>query len=259
MRLMFSIYHSAFNLIKHGFIGWQQSLINSCQFAEEVIIAVNPSVDNTKEAIGETLKEFNNWKIIETDFSYQDPWLDGKIKNAALQACTQDFKIQLDLDEYIPLWQRPLWENLAMQLAFSPAQCAAVASVNLYKDWDHFSSINNKQYFHKGQAYRAPCIQARKPDGTINTQVSDGCDLVDADGNFVLTVGMTTNLEPLELGVSPFVVHFGYVDLDSRLKRNHEFWHEHWYVEGGGQAPAHTIHMKHEDFEYPYIEHKLKL
>jgi hypothetical protein len=256
---MFSIYHSAFNLIKHGFVGWETSVKNSCKFADEVIIAVNTSSDGTKEAIEETLQDFSNWKIVETDFSYQDPWLDGKIKNTALQTCTQDFKIQLDLDEYIPLWQKPLWENLAMQIALSPVQCAAVASVNLYKDWNHYSSITNKQYFHKGQAHRAPSIAARKPDGTINTKMSDGCDLVNADGQFVSTTATTNNLQSLELGVSPFVVHFGYVDLDSRLKRNHEFWHEHWYVEGGGQDPAHTIHMKHEDFEYPYLEHKLKL
>lgn len=256
---MFSIYHSAFNLIKHGFVGWETSVKNSCKFADEVIIAVNTSSDGTKEAIEETLQDFSNWKIVETDFSYQDPWLDGKIKNTALQTCTQDFKIQLDLDEYIPLWQKPLWENLAMQIATSPVQCAAVASVNLYKDWNHYSSITNKQYFHKGQAYRAPSITARKPDGTINTKMSDGCDLVNADGQFVSTIGTTTNLQPLELGVSPFVVHFGYVDLDSRLKRNHEFWHEHWYVEGGGQDPAHKIHMKHEDFDQPYIPHSLKL
>jgi len=256
---VFSIYHSAFNLIKHGFVGWQESVQNSCKFADEVIIAVNTSSDGTKEAIEETLKDFSNWKIIETDFSYQDPWLDGKIKNVALQACTQDFKIQLDLDEYIPLWQKPIWENVAMQLAFHPAQCVAVASVNLYKDWNHLSSITNKQYFHKGQAYRAPSIHARKPDGTINTKMSDGCDLVDQFGNFVPTIPTPNDQSVLEQNVAPFVVHFGYVDLDSRLKRNHEFWHEHWYVEGGGQAPAHTIHMKHEDFEYPYIEHKLNL
>lgn len=256
---MFSIYHSAFNLIKHGFVGWETSVKNSCKFADEVIIAVNTSSDGTKEAIEETLQDFSNWKIVETDFSYQDPWLDGKIKNTALQTCTQDFKIQLDLDEYIPLWQKPLWENLAMQIALSPVQCAAVASVNLYKDWNHFASITNKQYFHKGQAYRAPSIAARKPDGSINTKMSDGCDLVNADGQFVSTTATTNNLQSLELGISPFVVHFGYVDLDSRLKRNHEFWHEHWYVEGGGQDPAHTIHMKHEDFEYPYIEHSIKL
>jgi hypothetical protein len=256
---MFSIYHSAFNLIKHGFVGWQQSVQNSCQFADEVIIAVNTSVDGTKEAIEETLKDFSNWKIIETNFSYQDPWLDGKIKNEALQVCTQDFKIQLDLDEYIPLWQKPIWENMAMQLQFHPCQCAAVASVNLYKDWDHLASITNKQYFHRGQAYRAPCIASRKQDGTINTKMSDGCDLVDSQGSFISTIGTPSDQSILEQQVAPFVVHFGYVDLDSRLKRNHEFWHEHWHVEGGGQEPAHKIHMKHEDFDQQYIKHNLKL
>lgn len=256
---MFSIYHSAFNLIKHGFIGWEKSVQNSCKFADEVVIAVNTSTDNTKQSIEKALKDFSNWKILETDFSYQDPWLDGKIKNEALQACTQDFKIQLDLDEYIPIWQKPLWQNLAMQIALSTAQCASVASVNLYKDWNHIASITNKQYFHKGQAYRAPSIAARKPDGTINTKMSDGCDLVNSSGNFISTVATTNDQKQLELGGAPFVVHFGYVDLDSRLKRNHEFWHEHWYVEGGGQDPAHKIHMNHNDFEYPYVEHKLKL
>lgn len=256
---MFSIYHSAFNLVKHGFVGWEKSLENSCQFADEVVIAVNSSVDGTKEAIEEVLKEYGNWRIIGTDFSYQDPWLDGKIKNEALQACTRDFKIQLDLDEYIPLWQKPLWQNLAMQIALNPVQCAAVASVNLYKDWNHYSSITNKQYLHKGQAFRAPSLRARKEDGSINTLMSDGCDLVNERGEFVSTTATSNSQSDLESGIMPFVIHFGYVDLDSRLKRNHEFWNEHWYVEGGGQAPAHKIHMNHEDFEYPYIEHNLKL
>jgi hypothetical protein len=89
--------------------------------------------------------------------------------------------------------------------------------------------------------------------------MSDGCDLVDASGNFVSTIATSNSQEILEQNVSPFVIHFGYVDLDSRLKRNHEFWHEHWYVEGGGQDPAHKIHMKHEDFDQLYIPHSLKL
>ena len=256
---MFSIYHSAFNLIKHGFVGWQKSLQNSCLFADEVVVAVNTSTDGTKEEIEKSLRSYSNWKIIETNFSYQDHWLDGKIKNEALQACSQEFKIQLDLDEYIPLWQKPIWENMAMQLKFSNVQCLSVASVNLYKDWEHLASITNKQYFHKGQAYRAPCIQSRKPDGTINTLIGDGCDLVDINGNYVSTAFTNNVKEDLENELAPFVVHFGYVDLDSRLKRNHEFWHEHWYIEGGGQDPAHKIHMKHEDFDQQYIEHKLKL
>lgn len=256
---MFSIYHSAFNLIKHGFVGWRQSLQNSCLFADEVVVAVNTSTDGTKEEIEKTLHSYSNWKIIETNFSYQDPWLDGKIKNEALQACSQEFKIQLDLDEYIPLWQKPMWENLAFQLKFANQQCFSIASVNLYKDWEHLFSITNKQYMHKGQAYRAPCIRSRKPDGTINTLIGDGCDLVDLQGNYVSTAFTSNVKDHLENNISPFVVHFGYIDLDARLKRNHEFWHEHWYIEGGGQDPAHKIHMKHNDFEYPYIEHKLKL
>jgi hypothetical protein len=89
--------------------------------------------------------------------------------------------------------------------------------------------------------------------------MSDGCDLVDSAGNFIPTNATPNDIGLLEQGVAPFVIHIGYVDLDSRLKRNHEFWHEHWYTESGGHAPAHKIHMDYSDFEYPYIEHKLRL
>ena len=40
-------------------------------------------------------------RIISTDFDYADPLLDGKIKNEALQATSQEFKIGLDMDERI--------------------------------------------------------------------------------------------------------------------------------------------------------------
>lgn len=258
---MISIYHSAFNLNKHGFAGWQDCLIKSCNFADEVIVAINTSEDDTEKTVLDILnKESKKFKVINTSFSYDDPWLDGKIKNAALQECTEDFKIQLDLDEYIPTQQRHLWDNLCFNLKFNyNIQCIAVPSVDLYKNLQHYKSINHKQYLHKGLAYRAPQIGARKPDGTINTLMSDGCDLVDENGNFIATHGLDKRLEALESNQIPFVVHMGYVNLDSRLKRNHEFWNEHWYIEGGGQSPAHKIHMKHEDFEYAYLEHNLSL
>ena len=257
---MISVYHSAFNLNKHGFTAWDECLKRSCIFADEVVVAVNESQDDTLEIVKKILsRNAKKSKIIETNFSYQDPWLDGKIKNAALQECTQEFKIQLDLDEYIPERQRFLWNNLCFRLKFDTAQCYAVGSVDLYKDMNHFKSINHKQYLHKKQAYRAPQLSARNPDGTINTKISDGCDLVDKDGNFILTSAIPKDLSLLEEDSVPFVVHLGYVDLFSRLKRNHEFWNEHWYTESGGKAPAHKIHLKEEDFNYPYIEHKLKL
>jgi hypothetical protein len=256
-----SIYHSAFNLNKHGFTGWQDCLRRSCHFADEVVVAINTSEDNTEETILDILKkEAKKFKIVNTSFSYFDPWLDGKIKNSALQECTQEFKIQLDLDEYIPLNQKNLWENLCFNLKFNTQiQCIAIASVDLYKDFEHYKSINHKQYLHKGIAFRAPQIAARKQDGTINTLMSDGCDLVDENGNFVSTQALDNRLEALESKQIPFVVHLGYVDLNSRLKRNHEFWNEHWHIESGGLPPAHKIHMNHEDFEYPYLVHNLSL
>jgi hypothetical protein len=256
-----SIYHSAFNLNKHGFTGWQDCLRKSCLFADEIVVAINTSEDDTEDTVKKILQEeAKSYSIINTSFDYKDPWLDGKIKNAALQTCTKEFKIQLDLDEYIPTWQRDIWNFLCFKFRFdSNINCIAVPSVDLYKDTAHYKSINNKQYLHKGLAYRAPQIAARKQDGTINTLMSDGCDLVDENGNFIATAALSNKLSDLESGVIPFVVHTGYVDLNSRLKRNHEFWNEHWYVEGGGQSPAHKIHMKQEDFDYQIFEHKLNL
>lgn len=262
---MISVYHSAFNLNKHGFTGWQDCLRKSCLFADEVVVAINvsTSTDDTENAVEEILKkEAKSWKIVPTFFDSNDPWFDGKIKNAALQSCTKEFKVQLDLDEYIPTWQRPLWDNICFKLKFDQtASCLAVPSIDLYKDLNHYKSINHKQYLHKGLAYRAPQIGARKPDGTINTLMSDGCDLVDENGNFISTKALDNSLDALQSNQVPFVVHLGYVDLKSRLKRNHEFWHEHWHVESGGQSPAHIIHMKEDfsDFNYQYIKHKLNL
>lgn len=257
---MISIYHSAFNLNKHGFSFWQDCLIKSCLFAEEVVVAVNTSIDDTRPSVEKILKEnAKSFKIIDTSFSYSDPWLDGKIKNAALQECTQEFKLQLDLDEYVPLWQRSLWSNLCFRLKFDQVQCYAVASVDLYKDLNHYKSINHKQYIHKNLAYRAPQIAARNPNGTINTKLSDGCDLVDENGNFVATAATPKDIALMENQQLPFVIHMGYVDLKSRLKRNHEFWHDHWYIESGGSDPAHKIHMKNEDFDYEIFKHNLTL
>ena len=252
---MISIYHSAFNLNKHGFNAWQDCLISSCLFADEVVVAVNTSEDDTFEIVKNILNQYaKKHLILKTEFSYQDPWLDGKIKNAALQNCSEEFKIQLDLDEYIPTWQRQLWNNLCFKLKFDECDCYAIPSVDLYKDLNHYKSINHKQYLNKNKAYRAPQIAARKSDGTINTCISDGCDLVDENGNFISTkISSPNTLSYLESCTVPFVIHLGYVDLNSRLKRNHEFWNEHWHVDGGGQKPAHVSHMDEDSFKYPHL------
>ena len=105
-----SVYQTAYNILINGFSRWQDSVINSAQFADEVIIAVNTSDDDTDSAIRDILWEYKNWKIVPANFSKLDPLWDGRMKNLALQSCTQEFKIQKDLDEEIPLWQNPLWK-----------------------------------------------------------------------------------------------------------------------------------------------------
>jgi hypothetical protein len=127
---MFSIYTSAFNLIKNKF-PYKKTIDNFCKIANEVVIAVNRSEDSTLEEI--KALPYNNLKIIESNISYDDPLLDGKVKNIALQNTNEEFKIGLDLDEYIPLNQKNIWENLAYQLRLDEAQCYMIASLNLYK------------------------------------------------------------------------------------------------------------------------------
>jgi len=256
---MISIYSSAFNLIKNGF-DYRTSIDRFCNFADEVVVCVNTSEDETLGELFELKLSYSNLVIIDSNYSYSDPLLDGKIKNAALQRTTHEVKVGLDMDEYIPQWQKPLWRQIGQQLLQDyDRECYMIPSINLYKDKDHFFSITQKWYIHKSGLFRGPVNYARKPDGTINTQVSDSCELIDHYGNIARSAQFSKRLEDLESGNFPFVVHEGYINLDARLLRNKNFWAKHWLVESGGSNPAHVIHSSMEDFQEPYIEHQLKL
>ena len=132
-------------------------------------------------------------------------------------------------------------------------------SVNLYKDKNHLKDINAKWYMHKKGLFRGPVNFARKEDGTVDTNKSDTCELIDADGNLVEWKPFTKDLFVLENFAYPFVVHTGYIDLEARLKRNEEFWSEHWRKESGGEAPPHKVHASMEDFTEEAIPHSLKI
>ena len=256
---MLSIYQTANSLIENNIWGWEYSFKTSCKFAEEAILVVNKSKDGTREAIQEILKDFDNYKIIDTDLSTNDRWFDGKLKNIGLKNCSQEFKLQLDGDE-VPLGPRDLWDNYLFQFKFSPAQCMAIGSVNFFKDWFGHYSITHKQYLSKGnKCFRGPVIHARKYDGSIDTTMSDGCDLIFEDGSFASTIATNNSLAAIENQEVPAVAHFGYVNLQSRIDRNKKFWNEHWYVESNGVAPAHTIHMEEEDFTQEYIPCNIQL
>lgn len=253
---MFSIYTSAFNLIKNNF-SYKQSIENFCNIAEEVVVAINKSEDSTLESVKSL--SYKNLNIIEVDIPYTDPLLDGKIKNAALQGTTKEFKIGLDMDEYIPLNQKTIWENLAQQLRFDDVDCYMIPSLNLYKDKYHYFSITNKWYLHKANLYRGPVNFGRRSNGTIDTTKSDGCELIDINGNLAKSKYLPNDINILRQKNIPFVVHTGYISLDDRVLRNKNFWEKHWLIESGGEKPKHKVHLSLEEFREAHYPHLLDI
>ena len=255
---MISIYSSAFNLINNNF-NYLFAIDNFCNISDEVIIAVNTSADDTFEVLNELCSKHKNLKIIDTNFSYDDPLLDGKIKNAALQSSTMPIKIGLDMDEYIPIWQKNTWISLANKLLNDNCLCYMIPSINLYKNYDYYFSITPKWYMHKHGLFRGPVNFAIKNDGKIDTGKSDTCELIDINGNLVHSKITPHTIEDLRTKLFPFVVHTGYLSLEDRLLRNHNFWKKHWLVESGGEPPPHTVHTKLEDFNYRPQKHLLPI
>lgn len=251
-----SIYTSAFNLIENKF-NYQVSIGRFCEFADEVVVCVNTSVDSTFNELKKLSETHKNLIIIDSDFSYEDPLLDGKIKNKALQATSNPFKIGLDMDEYIPIWQKPMWNELIIMLHSHQADCFMIPSINLYKDKDHYFSISPKWYLHKEGLFRGAVNFARNSDGTVDTNRSDTCELIYQNGDLVSSAMTINEIEALRSNNLPFVVHEGYMNLDERLVRNKNFWSKHWLIESGGQAPPHKIHLENSDFDEIAIRHFL--
>lgn len=255
---MISIYSSAFNLIKNEF-DYDFFIKEFCFFADEVVIAINKSEDDTEKELKKYQNDFHNLKIVNCDFNYKDPLLDGKIKNYALQKTTQEFKIGLDLDEYIPQWQKNIWLDLCYKLRFSSFNSYMIPSVNLYKDYNFYSSVGLKWYLHKEGLFRGPVNFALKKEGTIDTSKSDTCELIDENGNLTLSQSIPNNINILRSNTVPFVVHTGYVSFEKRILRNKNFWKQHWKIESGGEEPMHKVHILTEDFCEKYEKHNLKI
>jgi len=256
---MLSIFTPLFNVISHDIRGWQKSLTNSAIFGDELVVAINTSTDNTIEEVEKVLAPYKNCKIIHTSFPKAAP-MDGQIKNAAQQACSHEFQMLVDGDEYIQKWMRPILDNYLFQFKFSPARCLAIPSVDLFRDEGHYKACNLKGNITKKGVYRGISNQARNPDGTANTQISDGTEVIDENGDMVFSIGMPNNMQDLEAGNVPYLIHEGYLHLDSRLNRGAAFWNEHWLTTGGGRKPAHVLHDSLDSFDhYEYKPHNLRL
>lgn len=242
---MFSIYTSAFNLIKNKF-AYRETLENFSSFANEVCVAVNTSEDGTLEELQNYADENYKVKIIPCDISYDDPWLDGKVKDVALQATTKELKIGLDMDERLPLWQRDMWLQLGSQFQATKIDALFIHTLNLWGDVRSVQSdlqelYKFKWYLHKGGFHRGPVNFGRKSDGTIDITKSDSCELIDKDGNLAQAYPVTAKNENGEmfldsLKTTPFVYHLGYANFQERDLRNKNFWDKHWQVECGKEG-----------------------
>ena len=234
-----SVYTSLFNYSpdKFDLVG---AFNNWSKYADEIVIGTFKGQQRYLYDVIDDLEEvprgehFCFIKIVECDTSLDDPLFDGKVKNAALQACSNDIVIQQDMDERLggkeELW-RALFNYLSQSDKTTPS-AFFIESIDLYKDYNHYKSVGHKWYIHtKQNTFRGPVNFAIREDGTIDTDKSDGCELIDAQGNLIQTFTLNQRFKD-QNGVFntdlPHVIHLGYLDLEKRLEHNNSFWASAW-------------------------------
>lgn len=244
-RMKISIYSTAFNVVKNNF-NYKDAIKNFCFYADEVSLAINKSEDNSSEVVKEFVKENNlNVKVIDTEFSYDDPFCYGKIVNAALQGCSGDICILQDLDERFGGNKDVLIKICEDFLKLEQIKALFVPVINLYGDFYHYKDINFKWYIHKSGLYRGPVNFGLKDNGRPDYNKTSTDELIDSSGNLVPTLNIVqaTNFNDPYLYIQnnlPFVYHLGYTNLDDRVKRN-VFWKSFWEKATGGDKNTHAL------------------
>ena len=236
-----SIYTSLFNIPKY-FPKFRENFTNYLLLADELVIATIKDNPEDYALLIEESKKDSRIKVILTDLVKFHPDFDGALKNAALQECSGDILIQLDGDEKISDYNVEEWRKYCEQLLKNPYfQAYYVPSINLHKDVTQFSSIGQKWYVHKRGLFRGVVKFARRADGTHDTSASDSCELIDKQGNLVLTgeiaprnrFSLEEYAEWLKSNNLPVIFHYGYSDLDRRIEINRDFWQKMWSAEEG--------------------------
>lgn len=260
--MSFSVYTSAFNL-DSGLFDLDNAFLNWIKYAQEIVLAVpKETLKKDTDLITEAKTRITPqrpqdfWiKIVPVDISLQDPFFDGTLKNAALQACSHEFVIQQDLDERLAGYPAS-WVDMARDLLKNPSKKAyLVPNIDLYKDEQHYKSQGAKWYFHRKQGcYRGPVNFAKREDGTIDTDRSDTCELIDSLGNLIPSMRFTYNLE--DYPTFPLVLHYGYLDIEKRKKAN-EFWGPVWTKRRGEEVFVEKDLDKLKEIEYQELPFKI--
>lgn len=241
-----SIYSTAFNVIKKNF-NFKQALNNWFVYADEVVISVNTSEDDSYEQIVAYGKEMGfNLIVNKTDFSYDDPFCYGKIENSALQACTGDLLIQQNLDERFRCDKNILTVLGESLLSQKDIMAYWVPVINLYGSYDNYIDIGKKWYIHKRGLFRGPVNFGIKDNGRPDYNKTSTDELIDQNGNLVPASALLMHenflKEYVEAGY-PIVYHLGFVDFNERLSRN-KFWKPFWEKATGGDENRHMMSIE---------------
>ena len=234
---MFSIYTSIYNL-SLGFIDYKAAVDNFSSFADEVCISTSSKcTDNTIKLLKDYIKDNNKVKLIITDLDLNTFDFDGKIKDAALKACTQKYCILLDGDERLRLKDKDSWIKFANLLGESNTFDAfMIPVIDLYNSEHEYKSISRKWYLHKNSEniHRGIVNFAKRDNNTIYHGKSDTCELLTENGDLVKTASIeqTLTVEEIIDGDLPKVFHLGWLDKENRLKSN-KFWQSIWNLRAG--------------------------
>lgn len=257
---MFSIYTSLFNYSPEKF-DIIETFSNWSKYADKIVIGTFP--DQEKELFKVIWREWYNGgfslengtkkafvDVVSCETSLDDPLFDGKLKNAALQACKTELVIQQDMDERIG-GNLDFWIRFGDSLLKHKETYKAIMLpvIDLYKDFYHYKGIGYKWFLHtKDGCYRGPVNFAKKEGGLIDTEKSDSCELIDEEGNLVSYARVTDFVDKGNISF-PHIVHLGYLDLEKRVENN-KFWQPIWSARKGENVDVPTDLASLNQFSY---------
>ena len=265
-----SIYCHMFNVASPQCnFDYRAAVQNFAQFADEVVCATFPCEDKSEELLLALQDEFKNFRVIITDISPKNHvrW-DGLLKTAALQATTNPVKIIMDGDERIPLSNKPMWDLMATLFMETGQNIDGVfiPSLDCWGDPKKIRvavNIGQKFRMHKDTIKSRGVVPwAENGDGTWDATKSDNTEPLREDGS----LGLFGQVVPSHLlnpvfspGLSrfPYVLHYGYVSLEARIKLNKIFWKDTWASYSGHEENVATELAELE--KEPTIEHGLPL
>jgi len=209
---------------------------NFTSFFDQTVVATIQSEDDTFERLvaWQDKLPYGKLKIVFTDIKLSNNRFDGDLKTAALKECAlstvEDPRcyVIMDGDETIPLSARAKWLGAA-QVLYNQTKVDGILipSVDLYQDKYHAKkAMGYKFRMHRDTVVKRGVIpEAELGNGLFDTSKSDSTEPLLANGQLARFVPLYAN--------DLYVLHWGHLDKQRRVKLNREFWRGHWKNRSG--------------------------